>query len=744
VAQRKPRSKKSVEVSTSARVTDSSAIILGVCVAAALLLRLVYLGEIRVLPFFEFPIIDGAEYFAWARRILGGESLWREVPIHGPVYPYFLAAALAISGQSMPFVVLTQFALGAAAVVLVYRIARRYFGAGAALLSAAIAAAYPTFIYFEGQLLAPPVVVVLNLAMLDSLSALPAKPRPAALAIPGVLLGLSVATHPSALVLLPVIAWWLFRRRLVLDVGDEGHAAARGALAPALLFAAGTLCVIGPLALYNASLGGGFVLQRNVGKNLYIGLGPTADGTANIAPGAQWDRLRRQAWDAGARTSAEESRYFVSETAGFALRNPLRVAATIMKKVCLFVSGIHVDASQDFRYFQSRSRVLSFPFASAAVVIPLALLGLARHYRRAPILALYLCAYLAVSLTFAFATRYAVPAHPVFIVFAAAALVDLARAARARRIDSRQIALLCAFLLAANLDPFGLRQRQLLHIPGFIAKILVDTGRLDDGLRAYEQAAREYPTDPDIRNGWGTALDRAGRRDEARAQYDAALAAAPELFEARFNIAAHAHEARAYSDAIAGYRSAIEAAPWRADARLNLGAVYAEMESLDNAAAQFDTALQLAPDFEEARANLALIESRRKNPAAAAAILRQLAADDPTPDRFVTLGLALTEAQDYLGAQDAFRQALAANPAHVPALFQLGMNLAGFQRFEEAIGIWERILAADPANEVARAAITEANARIAARAAASSAPAPTPVKKDEGGAPSQSAPPGTP
>ncbi|MFN0152585.1 MAG: tetratricopeptide repeat protein [bacterium] len=744
--QRKAKAKTSTETgrrSAPATGVSSTAIVAG-CVAIALLVRLVYLGEIRVLPFFEFPIIDGAEYLAWARRILAGEAIWREVPIHGPVYPYFLAAALALSGKSITFAICMQFLLGAASVVFVYRIARRAFGQGPAVLSAAIAAVYPAFLYFEGQLLAPSVVLLLNLALLDRLGALPVKPTPTALIVPGILLGLSIATHPSALVLVPVIAWWLVRRASGASPSAEPRAR-RGARAiPALVFVAATVCVIGPIALRNASLGGGLTLQRNVGKNLYIGLGPTADGTANIAPGAQWDRLRRQAWDAGARSSAEESRYFVSETVGFALRNPIRVVGTVIKKAMFFVSGIHVDASQDFRYFQTHTRVLSFPLPGAAVLIPLALLGMLRYFRRAPLLVLYVCGYLAASFTFAFATRYAIPAHPVFLVFAAAALTDLARAARARKVESREIALLCAFLLVANLDPFGLRKRQLIHVPGFIAKILVDTGRLDDGLRAYEQAAREYPTDPDIRNGWGTALDRAGRRDEARAQYEAALAAAPELFEARFNLAAHAHEARSFADALAGYGAAIEAAPWRADARLNLGAVYAEMESLDHAAAQFDTALQLAPGFDEALANLAMIESRRKDPAAAAAILKRLAAKEPTPERFVSLGIALTESQDYLGAQDIFRQALALDDAYLPALFHLGMNLAGFQRFEEAIAIWERILAKEPANEVARTAIAEANARIAARAAAASTPAQTPDEKEEGGAPSKDTPPGTP
>jgi tetratricopeptide (TPR) repeat protein len=386
-----------------------------------------------------------------------------------------------------------------------------------------------------------------------------------------------------------------------------------------------------------------------------------------------------------------------------------------LKKALLFVSGIHVDASQDFRFFKTHAGVLRWLLPSPGAIIPLALLGLVLNWRRSPLLGTYLAGYLAATMLFAFATRYALPAHPVFIVFAAAALVDLARAARLRRVGAREAILLGVFLLIANVDLFGLRKRQLLHTEGFIAKIAAETGDVETALRFYEQAARLYPSDPDIRNGWGTALDRLGRREEARAQYEAALAADADLFEARFNLAAHAHEDRAYAGAVAGYRAAIEAAPWRADAHLNLGVAYAEMDSFDLAAAEFDSALALAPDFREARVNLARVEAKRQNPQAAAAIYRQLIAETPTAEFYLMLGNALTEAQDYLGAQEAFRAALRLEPANSAALFQLGMNLAGFQRFEEAIELWRRIVDADPTNEVAPVAIAEAEARIAAR-----------------------------
>jgi tetratricopeptide (TPR) repeat protein len=694
--------------------------------ALGLALRLVYLAQIRSLPFFDAPIIDGAEYLSWARRILAGEILWKETPIHGPFYAYLLAALLAVSGGSLVFVVFVQLALGLLSGLLVHRIGRRVFGPAEGVVAAAIYVTHVTFVYFEGLILASGVAVLLNLLMLDRLLAMPARAPLRRYVLPGVLLGAAIATHPSAATLLAGVGAAIFagidRAR---RGGDGAPSRSRGARNAAAMFAAAALLVVVPVVARNAAVGGGPVLQRNVGKNFYIGMNPSADGTANVPPGAPWERLRRQAWTAGARSPAEESRYFLGEAWGFATRDPGGAAALIGKKVWLFVSGIHVDASQDYRFFRRNCSALRLPLPSPLVIIPLGLLGMFRFGRRAPLLLVVAACYLVSVTAFAFATRYALPAQPIFVLFAAAALVHVARAARARRVDSIDAALLGVFLLASNVDPFGLRDRQLLHTTGFVAKVYADAADAERALGYYDRAVREHPDDPDIRNGFATTLDRIGRPDDARAQYEAALAAAPDHFEATFNLASHAYEARRLEEAIAGYRRAIEVAPWRADTRLNLGAVYADMDSLDQAAAQFDTALALAPDFWEARMNLAAMESRRGAPQRAAEIYRRLYRERPSPDLAVSLGQALTESADYLGAQEAFRQALRSDPAHRAALFQLGMNVAGFQRFEEAIGIWQRLLEVDPANEVAATAIAEARARIAARdAAGDSAAAP--------------------
>jgi tetratricopeptide (TPR) repeat protein len=690
-------------------------------VSLGAILRLVLLSQIRRIPFFDYPIIDGAEYLAWARRILAGEWIWRDVPIHGPLYAYFTAILLGAWSRSLAFVIACQLTLGIASAVLAYRIGRRLFDDATGIVAALIAATYIPFLYFEGLILPASLIVVLNLALLDRLSALPRRLEPRALVIPGLLLGLSAATHPTGLVLLGAVVPWLVLRGRRRDRagGAAGvgapHGASAEARATARAAATLTLCaaaVVLAIVARNTSLGGGPVLQRNMGKNLYIGMGPTADGTANVPPGVSWDRLRREAWEAGARTPAEETRYFLGAAIGFATRHPLRAAALVGKKVLLFASGIHVDASQDFRFFRTNAPLLALPLPSLAIVVPLGLFGALRLWRHATLLGAYLAAYLVAIVAFAFSTRYALPAHAALVVFAAAALVELARGARARRLAAGDASLLALLFLTANLDPFHLRSRQLLHTMGHLAKIYFDAGRPADAARLYEAAAKEHPDDPDILNGWGTLLDRLGDRTGARARYDAALAAAPDHFEARFNVAAQAYEEGALARSEEDYRRAIAASPWRADARLNLSVIYAAMDSLDRAAAELDTARALAPRYPEVILNLASIEIRRGAPERAAALCKALLAESPSAETALLLGEALDASGDYVGAQEAYRRALRIDPKDRGALYALGLNLAGFQRYEEAIETWGRLLAVEPGHAAAAAAIAEAQLRL--------------------------------
>src|SRR6266576_2367941 len=67
----------------------------------ALLLRLIYLFELRNTPFFSVIIGDGQQYDSWARQIAGGQWIGSEVFYQTPLYPYFLAVIFKLAGHDL-------------------------------------------------------------------------------------------------------------------------------------------------------------------------------------------------------------------------------------------------------------------------------------------------------------------------------------------------------------------------------------------------------------------------------------------------------------------------------------------------------------------------------------------------------------------------------------------------------------------------------------------------------------------
>src|ERR1041384_2559136 len=79
----------------------------------ALMIRLIYLVELRRTAFFAVVIGDGKEYDRWAQQIAGGQWIGSEVFYQSPSYPYFLAIIFALAGHHLIIVRVVQAILGA-------------------------------------------------------------------------------------------------------------------------------------------------------------------------------------------------------------------------------------------------------------------------------------------------------------------------------------------------------------------------------------------------------------------------------------------------------------------------------------------------------------------------------------------------------------------------------------------------------------------------------------------------------
>src|SRR6185503_9876745 len=92
--------------------------VLAAIAAFALLIRLVYLWQIRHSPFFTLLMGDSKGYDEWARRIAAGDWIGTDVFYQAPLYPYFLGAIYAIAGRDLLLVRVAQIAIGSASCAL--------------------------------------------------------------------------------------------------------------------------------------------------------------------------------------------------------------------------------------------------------------------------------------------------------------------------------------------------------------------------------------------------------------------------------------------------------------------------------------------------------------------------------------------------------------------------------------------------------------------------------------------------
>src|SRR5262245_38493806 len=65
---------------------------LAVIAGFALVVRLIYLWQIRDAPFFTLLMGDSKGYDEWARRIAAGDWIGSDVFYQAPLYPYFMGA----------------------------------------------------------------------------------------------------------------------------------------------------------------------------------------------------------------------------------------------------------------------------------------------------------------------------------------------------------------------------------------------------------------------------------------------------------------------------------------------------------------------------------------------------------------------------------------------------------------------------------------------------------------------------
>jgi tetratricopeptide (TPR) repeat protein len=538
--------------------------------AVAWAVRLVYLAQIRSVPWFDVPIVDGANYVRTASLVASGDLLGgRAVFWQPPLYPYFLAALLLLFGPRMEAIGIVQGGVGAVSCVLAYLVGRRVFGERAGVAASLVMAFYGPLIHFDAQPLIPVLHIVLALAGL--LALLRARGSPGVFAA-GLLWGLAAIATPNILLAVPVAAWWLRRRRGSAGAGEgpPGVASAPGARRAAAFFLLGAAAPVALVTARNLAVAGQPVLiSSNAGINLYIGNNPEYERTIRIRPGGEFERLAQEPENLGVRGAAEKSRYFARRALAFLAGSPGAAARLYLRKVLDLFAGREIPRNEDMYLYRRYSFLLaillwrfglSCPFGAIA---PLALAGAllppadatARARRR--LLLGYGAAYAVSILVFFPTDRYRLPLVPVAALFAGNLLGAPASAWRRRAV----LAGLGAGLLLFNLDA--------------------------------ARPSEAYPVEEALNRAYALRVE--GRTEEAKIEYRRAITLDPERIDPYNSLAALASQAGDWEEAAREYEKVLRIAPDFAEVRRSLGQAYLALGRPDEARAQWEIAVRSAP-----------------------------------------------------------------------------------------------------------------------------------------------------
>jgi tetratricopeptide (TPR) repeat protein len=602
---------------------------------AALAIRIFYLREIAGAPEFSHPAVDARFHDLWARDIAGLESGPSEVGRHEglfdgpflrpPGYPYFLALVYALTGGSYLALRLVQMALGLAGLLLAFLIGRRWFGRTEGLLCAAGMASYWLLVYFEGELHAPPLMIVLVLSSLYVLGRWTESPSFSRALAAGFLLGAGALVWPNVLLFPPLaLAWMIWQesrsRRMIGRIIPRSSA-----------LILGVLLGIAPATLYNTLVTGEFVLvSANDGINLYIGNNEIADGfpKAELPEGlGRFDTLadypdikERIEEKEGRRLSyAETSSWFTARAARFVKEHPVDFLRLLGKKALLFWGPAEISNNREVAIDRERSRVLHLLPLDFPLLLTFAALGTFLLFRTgkgdvmgdapgavlrreiALLLVLFVAAWFASYLPFFVCARYRAPMIPALMLLAACGAAGFLRIVRRR--DMRR-----AIPLAAG----GVALYLLASWNSFDYEPRLPTWYMDRG-RAYRLAGdspasiRAFQAAVDLEPWWGkahfelaNALEASGETARARAHYEEAARLWPGEPRVHNNLGILLARQHEYDAAIDSFQRALARDPGSEQAHYNIARAYEEKGERGEAALHYREAVALKPDFAEA------------------------------------------------------------------------------------------------------------------------------------------------
>jgi len=566
----------------------------------ASVLRIVYLFEIKKIPFFDHPVADSKIYVDQAMKIYNGNLLPDKASFHSsPVYPYFLAVTYALT-KNLAGPRIIQALCGVINVAVIYFIAINTAGLIPALIAAFIMSIYPVFICFEGDLLMIPVVILtLNISCLMFIL-FKKYNKLIYLAFAGISLGLTALGKPDTIMLAPFMALWVFFSTVNYK---------KKLLRTLYLFIFVSITIL-PVTLINWVTEKEFILlTTNGGINFYIGNHKGADGMFHLpANSGLWDHKLYISSKYSAEKNTKSlltpggvSKYWFKKGLEFISNNPAEFTKLLAKKTLLMINKFEVSNHHSYYFFKKFSRILKYNPLNLSLIMLFASAGLIlsfSQWRRYILLYIFLTVTFTVSILFFVTDRYRLPTIPFFIIFASTGIYELYTLFKNKQILKgtavSAVSVLVFALSLIHFSEFSYTLNQDFHNLG---NVYADLGDYDKAISCYKRSMKDAKSSVFKHFNIGNAYYAQGKLELAISEYIQEIEINPE-FTGSYSNAARIYMEKGNLQRAIDYLEQMNKIESTLDGMINLAYCYFNLNNYVKAAEIYNKLSITYPDNE--------------------------------------------------------------------------------------------------------------------------------------------------
>ncbi len=573
-------------------------------IAAALILRLLYIFEIQNAYFMHYFTGDQKIYRDWALQIANNGNWTKNTPFFmAPAYPYFLAVIYKIFGDSNVFILFIQAILNIFSIIFVYLTARKLHSNHVGYIAAFIGAFYTNYIIFSGSFLSEHLQVFVYSILIYYLSVISTdgadKKRYFYL---GLIIGSASWLRGNVLLFAIFIAVYLLFKIIRHKTKSKEN------IRKLILISAGVILSIMPVTLHNVISGKDFVLlTSNGGINFYIGNNQNSLGVFKTPTEFDFDEdmtgiKYAQGLSGKMIKPSEASSFWYGKGLDFIKSNPTDYILLEIKKLFYFFGEDEFSQSSTYNseFLSGKfSRVLELPlfgfFFLTFFSIPGIIWGI-KNKKYNNILCLFFVSYLIASLLFFVNGRMRMAITPLMLVFAAYGIYEtfnLISRAEWKKFKIPSI-ILIGFIVIYY---FFIPRPTFTPYDSYL-----DQGNYAYDNKDYKKAIEYFKKSLFYRDYYlayvnlGNAYAQLKEYRSAIPAFQLAIKRKPDYYLSHFNLGFAFTQLSLWDKAIDEYLLSIKYKPEFAGAYRNIGIVYYINEKYEDALYYFNTYLTISND----------------------------------------------------------------------------------------------------------------------------------------------------